>query len=187
MPTERQTIVGGEESVPNAWQIDIRIRNNRHICGGSLITDSHVITSAHCIIPGQRYRLHAGVHNRSILELQFDSDIAILKTKEPFLLNQYVNLVCLPLLPRSTVLWNNDSKECFVTGWGETRGTGNDIVLNQVRVPILKTDICNSSDYLSGLITTNMICAGYDEGTKDACGGDSGSPLVCSFDKKNGF
>ncbi|KAK2175431.1 hypothetical protein NP493_733g01022 [Ridgeia piscesae] len=63
--------------------------------------------------------------------------------------------------------------------------TGNDKVLNQVRLPIVDKNTCNSRSYYDGRITSAMICAGYAEGGRDACQpkrslqGDSGGPFVC--------
>ena len=47
--------------------------------------------------------------------------------------------------------------------------TGNDKVLNQVRLPIVDKNTCNSRSYYDGRITSAMICAGYAEGGRDAC------------------
>lgn len=46
--------------------------------------------------------------------------------------------------------------------------------VNEVNVPILNRDLCN--EWLVHLnVTDGMICAGYSEGGKDACQGDSGA------------
>uniref|UniRef100_A0A183J8N8 Peptidase S1 domain-containing protein n=1 Tax=Soboliphyme baturini TaxID=241478 RepID=A0A183J8N8_9BILA len=52
-------------------------------------------------------------------------------------------------------------------------------VLQQVTVPVIDVQLCNSSEYYHGNIDTSMLCAGYTEGGKDACQGDSGGPLIC--------
>lgn len=60
-----------------------------------------------------------------------------------------------------------------VTGWGNTKedGQSSDILLKVV-VPIISDDQCRRNYQAigySGPITTNMICAGYSSGGKDAC------------------
>ncbi|KAF3839337.1 hypothetical protein F7725_018054 [Dissostichus mawsoni] len=46
-----------------------------------------------------------------------------------------------------------------------------------LNVPIVDQQVCENA--YPGMISTRMVCAGYMEGGKDACNGDSGSPLVC--------
>jgi len=49
-------IIGGEDAVEHSWPflVSVRIKfNNKseHQCGGTLITDQHILTAAHCILP----------------------------------------------------------------------------------------------------------------------------------------
>jgi secreted trypsin-like serine protease len=48
-------IVGGEDAVKHSWPflVSVRIKLNKseHHCGGTLITDEHVLTAAHCFLP----------------------------------------------------------------------------------------------------------------------------------------
>ena len=48
--------------------------------------------------------------------------------------------------------------------------------LREVQVPIVSNETCNDS--YGGVISSNMLCAGYPEGGKDSCLGDSGGPLM---------
>uniref|UniRef100_A0A8D2E1D7 Serine protease 22 n=1 Tax=Sciurus vulgaris TaxID=55149 RepID=A0A8D2E1D7_SCIVU len=58
-------------------------------------------------------------------------------------------------------------------------------ILQKLKVPIIHSDIC-SRLYWRGsgqeTITEDMLCAGYLEGQRDACLGDSGGPLMCQVD-----
>ena len=48
-------IIGGETAQPGElpWQVSIRYVNNianyGHVCGGTIISESHVLTAAHCL------------------------------------------------------------------------------------------------------------------------------------------
>ena len=74
-----------------------------------------------------------------------------------------------------------------VIGWGGTfypgvGGVNTPDELHEVDLPIVDDNACDlsyPSDYLLGdFEPLTMVCAGYDEGGKDACSGDSGGPLM---------
>lgn len=59
----------------------------------------------------------------------------------------------------------------LVPGWGQTsaNGTFNNI-LQQVDVPVWDQEKCRQTFQKYGVdITKDQMCAGYDEGGKDAC------------------
>lgn len=57
-----------------------------------------------------------------------------------------------------------------VTGWGATAESGAiSQTLQEVTVPILSNADCRATKYPSQRITDNMLCAGYQEGSKDSC------------------
>ncbi|KAJ8376971.1 hypothetical protein SKAU_G00075510 [Synaphobranchus kaupii] len=50
-------------------------------------------------------------------------------------------------------------------------------LLQCLDVPIVDPVACENS--YPGMITRTMVCAGYMDGGRDVCNGDSGSALVC--------
>ena len=46
-----QQVVGGVEANRNSWnwQISLRMDDDEHICGGSILSDRWVLTAAHCM------------------------------------------------------------------------------------------------------------------------------------------
>merc|ERR1712025_669954 len=63
---------------------------------------------------------------------------------------------------------------CTVTGWGTTSEGGSlGRVLQKVDVPVVSDDDCRDA-YGSSSVYDSMICAGFPQGGKDSCQGDSG-------------
>lgn len=193
-------IVGGQNTDISKfpWQVSIQ-RSGEHFCGGSLISNQHVLTAAHCLdyilIPalltvrvgstssvsgGQSIRvsrifLHAGWTGRPT---NYDNDIAIIKLYQA---PTVANARAISLVAPNTRIPN--LALITVTGWGSTRENGPEITtLQEVTVPYVELDRC-AKLYRAAAnappVTSVMLCAGLEGvGGKDACQGDSGGPAV---------
>ncbi|KAG7227824.1 hypothetical protein INR49_013618 [Caranx melampygus] len=201
-------IVGGVDAADGAWpwQVDIQTFTDGHICGGSIITESWVLSAAHCfpnpsdtssyIIYAGRYQLngfnqHETSHRvRQVVipsgysEPHSGKDLALVQLSTPVTWSDHVRPIC---LPASGTLFPSGML-CSVTGWGNIRddvplqGVG---TLQEVQVPIISQTSCQEMYQTRPTDTVDilydMICAGYQEGGKDSCQGDSGGPLVCKM------
>ncbi|KAM4624489.1 serine protease 33 [Polymixia lowei] len=210
-PGSENRIVGGVDAAVGAWpwQVDIQMESSgqlRHVCGGSIISEFWVLSAAHCfpnpfdvgsyIIYAGRYQLnnvnlHQSEHRVSrvaiptgYVEPNQGKDLALVRLSTPVVWSDHIHPVC---LPESGTLFPG-GLSCYVTGWGNIRdnvplpGVG---TLQEVQVPIISQSSCQDMYSLNPSDTVNilydMICAGYQEGGKDACQGDSGGPLVCQM------
>ncbi|XP_068440607.1 mannan-binding lectin serine protease 1 [Clinocottus analis] len=121
----------------------------------------------------------------------YNNDIALLRLEQPVEFTEFIRPVCLPPphnkdepsspLPNSLGL---------VAGWGissfnitsssdPTKLTSD--LLQYVKLPVVSQEECEgsyASRSVSYNITDNMFCAGFLEGGKDTCLGDSGGAFV---------
>uniref|UniRef100_A0ABM5G485 Mannan-binding lectin serine protease 1-like isoform X1 n=2 Tax=Pogona vitticeps TaxID=103695 RepID=A0ABM5G485_9SAUR len=122
----------------------------------------------------------------------YNHDIALVKLKEKVTMGPYVMPICLPQGehelggPQPNTLG-------LVAGWGISNPniTADEVissdmrtlsdVLQYVKLPVVLHEECKMSyESRSGnySVTENMFCAGYYEGGKDTCLGDSGGAFV---------
>lgn len=179
------------------WSWIVSIEHDReHHCGGTLLNSEWILTAAHCLlddydrdVPLANLTVSTGSYNlygdsmrsysvaRTIIHPNYstrtnDSDIALVQ------LSTSVEQESFPQIRNDLSLYAG--RDTWVAGWGVLRSSSANLSedLNEVSVPIVNYSICNSFVGYDGILTRNMLCAGYMLGGQDACGGDSGGPLI---------
>lgn len=100
----------------------------------------------------------------------------LIKLKAPVKFTDKIQPACLTMAEPAT------GTKVTASGWGamESSGESSDDLLKVV-VPIVSRDQCRVA-HEPEEITEKMICAGYPEGGKDTCQGDSGGTLTPSIE-----
>uniref|UniRef100_A0A182Q0D7 Peptidase S1 domain-containing protein n=1 Tax=Anopheles farauti TaxID=69004 RepID=A0A182Q0D7_9DIPT len=198
-----QMIVGGEEAkygefphhallgylkTGSKWDYEFR-------CGGSLISEQHVLTAAHCFataIPdvvrlgeydttentGREYDADIDTYRRhpEFKNSRSYHDIALVKLKHAITFSSYIRPAC---------LWSMDHRSTtkfIATGFGHTETAGTlSTVMRKVQLDEFPTDDCrllfhNNRRFRTG-IDEGQLCVGSLLGGRDTCQGDSGGPL----------
>lgn len=121
----------------------------------------------------------AGLDIEEIDDIAYDQarDIAVIKLNAPVEINNFVNPVCWDLTENTLPA----NASCFITGWGNTKGTGHSLSLKQLNVKLENINECSrvSSVDLSG---KSQVCIKSGQKGVGPCSGDSGGPLVCRID-----
>ncbi|KAK4311205.1 hypothetical protein Pmani_017268 [Petrolisthes manimaculis] len=194
-------VVGGSPTLPHQypWLASLFYRGKLY-CAASLVSDTFLITAAHCIkrVTMSRVEIVLGHYNKTNLReasrasrkvgawwahpdfdrRSYNNDIGVIKLDTPVVMNKYISPVCLPNLSATETY---AGKTGIVAGWGRLEENGEPAkVLREVRVPIMTNSECKTKKYKPHEITDTMMCAGYDTGKIDACQGDSGGPLLYS-------
>lgn len=194
-------IVGGRPADPDEWPwlaalVHRSGTGSGQYCGATLISDTHVLTAAHCLAPfkqsdilvklgeydfdetgetgDQTFSVAAMKMHENYNEATYENDIAMIRLDRPAVKSNSIWPICLP--PRSEQFTN---RRAFVIGWGTIYfGGPTSSILQEVNVRVWEPDTCKKNyKTLDRDVLDTMLCAG--ETNRDSCQGDSGGPLNC--------
>ncbi|KAF5287647.1 hypothetical protein FQA39_LY15850 [Lamprigera yunnana] len=187
-------IVGGVTAFDGQYpyQISLRTLQNRHFCGGSIISASWVLTAAHCVygkgassmvvVVGTNY-LHAGGQSYRVWQVirheGYDpntniNDVALLHVRGNITFSSRVKTVELDSsYPAS-------GTKCILSGWGLTSYPSQQLpeLLQHITLYAIPLNTCLSS--LTGRPVSNTNLCTMKAPGQGACQGDSGGPLVAN-------
>lgn len=187
-------IIGGISTTIDKYPYQVSLHNDKLVCGGSIISKQWILTAAHCVYGKNlslfKVRVASSYHDEGGIlitdistiiphewydEDTYDYDVALIKLSTPLSLGRNAKII---LLATPSINIKTGSK-AIVSGWGKTSTNGESSkVLQTLTVPIIDQEACRKIFARLGVVTANMLCAGYTTGEKDTCHGDSGGPLV---------
>lgn len=103
---------------------------------------------------------------------------ALLRLSSPVKYDSHVFPIC---LPTNDVTFPH-GKICYITGWGTTGwDKPQSKLLQQAQIHLVSREQCNEQKSYNGTVPYTALCAGFQDGKKDACQKDSGGPLACEY------
>ncbi|XP_066154337.1 trypsin-7-like [Euwallacea fornicatus] len=203
-----ERIVGGNpvNILEYPYQVSLEYFH-RHRCGGSIISETWVLSAAHCtqistnvrpplfsftIRVGTTFQLAEGqviaiskivdhpLYGDSSNLNVYDYDITLIQLSMPLTYTDSIRPVALPAANQPEI----PGARCNITGWGAlTQGGVAPSRLHMVATPWISNESCNQY-YNPTVVTPAMMCSGSPYGGRDACQGDSGGPLVVDINNQ---
>lgn len=156
----QHTVSGNNNNNANTIEVNtvtIFSRRSRPASEYSVRAGSSIRESGGVVISVTRIYIHPDYSG-------WDGDIAIMYLRSALTFSDSISPI---QLPEDGQLFA-DGTDAVVIGWGHTYSEANwlPLQLKIVTVPIINYDACG---WLLPMISSNMLCAGFPEGGKDAC------------------
>ncbi|XP_050322935.1 venom serine protease [Bactrocera neohumeralis] len=203
--TTQTRITNGQEATKHEYPSMVALRDigssQQIFCGGSIVSNRHIMTAAHCINvqpDARRIIAYVGDHDlssntESIFAVQHRiqqiiihpnyastangvvNDLALLITIARIEWSRGVGPICLPLLQSSDLF---TYRTVDVTGWGTTSFAGpKSNTLQKVELMTVENSACETQ--FNTTITAAHICTHDYRGLgQDSCQYDSGGPVI---------
>ncbi|WP_328470262.1 S1 family peptidase [Streptomyces sp. NBC_00448] len=173
-------------------------------CGGVAVGARTVVTAAHCFgkealgvsdwqqLPdlrviadrtdlsgdsGEELRLSKVWVNPNFDQTTNANDVAVITLAEPL-----PDGAAIPMAEPSDTDSYRPGTQAQVYGWGDTTGNGDyATALRTANVTVFADSVCEQAypgGSVGSYVPASMMCAGAQQGGRDACQGDSGGPLV---------
>uniref|UniRef100_A0A6E8VRS9 Peptidase S1 domain-containing protein n=1 Tax=Anopheles coluzzii TaxID=1518534 RepID=A0A6E8VRS9_ANOCL len=200
-----QRIVNGQEAVPGQFPYQIALLSNfaagGGLCGGTIITNTFILTAAHCVVDGAGALATdgtaiLGAHNRTATEptqqrigfvrdgvfvhpsysaTLIRNDIATVRLNSPAVFNERVQPIELPARSDSRTFAGMIGT---ASGFGRTSDAlpGASDVIMYTSNPVMTNAACVSAWNII-LVSDQNVCLDATGG-RSVCNGDSGGPLT---------
>jgi len=196
-------IVDGQEADPNTWPWMVQLGYDGSLCGGVIVGENLVLTAGHCCanynqigrIRGKVGSLDKG--SGKIIKFkkkvmhpkyntpngEFEHDICLLFPTKPIeKIAGSIDRACLPNLDEQRP---PAGTRCWTAGFGAMWWEGDSPTkLMEVDVKLFSSVTCAATNAGKYFDSSMHTCAGWPEGRKDSCSGDSGGPLICVTEDK---
>ena len=174
----KQAFDGGAQAEPGqfAHQVSLQDRGGRHLCGGALVAQNWVVTSARCVDAAERVMSgDPGLHDGRIHGIAEKhvypgwagtdhDDIALVE------LDSSVSAGWIPVLGAHAADRVAEGRVLTASGWGAVGDDSPSASLYYIDVDVLDPGAC-------GDLTADMLCT-TSPALEVGCGTDQGGPVV---------
>jgi len=198
---QQARVVGGEESPEGMWPAMAALLYAQEdesylaqFCGGTLIDPSYVLTAAHCVEGLEPEDIQVAVGFSSLSDIGATDRIQVVEIirfpdYNPIGVDNDVALLMLesPVTEVAPMPWASDDRHTEAgtlgmgIGWGLTDVSDSQSYaskLMQVALPVVDPLVANGPLAWDGDLPDSHFAAGFAEGGKDTCVGDSGGPFL---------
>ncbi|KAH8380781.1 hypothetical protein KR200_010414, partial [Drosophila serrata] len=197
VPVIQGRITNGKNAAENQFPYQVGLSftgsSGSWWCGGSIISNTYVLTAAHCTSGASSVKMYYGSTTRTSAKLShtvtsssfqqhakynsktLNNDISLIKTPSVSF-SASINKIPLPAIASSYSTYAGQT--AVASGWGLTSDSASAVTskLQYADMKVIANSVCQQS-YGSAVVTSDVICvASVDK--VSTCSGDSGGPLA---------